>query len=175
VNVLSAPVGIQLKITVLTGDATMDALLTTIVLWLSLNYGLPAADAHPQIEFVPAKEISFLRYNAITPETRSEIAPRIDALIKTGRETVALYFPTRKVILLSDSWTGRTPAELSVLVHEMVHHLQYSAALTYECSAAREALAYEAQDKWLNLFGSSLMSEFEIDAFTLKVSTSCGF
>ena len=66
-------------------------------------------------------------------------------------------------------------AEVSVLVHEVVHHLQTSAKLTYECPAARERLAYAAQEKWLGLFGRSLESDFEIDAFTLKVSTMCGY
>src|SRR5436190_495475 len=152
----------------------MEALLTTIVLWLSLNYPLPSVDAHPTIEFASAREIAFVRYGAFTPEARNELAPRLDALTKAGRETVALYDPARKTIMLSEGWTGRTPAELSVLVHEMVHHLQTSAGLTYECPAAREVLAYEAQEKWLGLSGLSLMSEFGIDAFTLKISTTCG-
>lgn len=44
-----------------------------------------------------------------------------------------------------------------------------------ECPGARERLAYAAQDKWLNLFGRDLSSEFELDAFTLKMTTACGF
>jgi hypothetical protein len=36
-------------------------------------------------------------------------------------------------------------------------------------------MAYAAQDKWLNLFGRDLSSEFELDAFTLKMTTACGF
>jgi len=69
--------------------------------------------------------------------------------------------------------TGRTPAELSVLVHEMVHHLQNQAGTTYECPAERERLAYEVQDKWLGLFGRNLEGEFEINGLALLISTSC--
>jgi hypothetical protein len=76
---------------------------------------------------------------------------------------------------LPDQWTGRSAAELSVLVHELVHHLQEAAELRYECPAAREQLAYAAQERWLGLFGLSLSSEFDIDPFTLKISTECGF
>ena len=86
---------------------------------------------------------------------------------------VALYDDQTKTIYLSDKWAGSTPAELSVLVHEMVHHLQNEAGTTYECPAEREKLAYEVQDKWLGLFGRNLEGEFEINGLALLVSTSC--
>ena len=89
------------------------------------------------------------------------------------RDVVALYDDQTKTIYLSDKWTGRTPAELSVLVHEMVHHLQNEAGTTYECPAEREKLAYEVQDKWLGLFGRNLEGEFEINGLALLISTSC--
>jgi hypothetical protein len=63
---------------------------------------------------------------------------------------------------------------MSVVVHEMVHHLQNKAGMSFACPAEREQMAYAAQEKWLGLFGLSLRSEFEIDAFTLKVTTTCG-
>jgi hypothetical protein len=86
---------------------------------------------------------------------------------------VALYDDRTGTILLSDRWTGHTPAELSVLVHELVHHMQKVAQRKYACPAAREELAYEAQEKWLNLFGQSLLAAFEIDPMTLKLRTAC--
>ena len=153
----------------------MDALLTTIVLWLSLNFDLPATYDHPKI--VPVTEIVLLRYRAFTLEQQREIL----ALHRNGtspdksRQVVAIYDDTSRTIFLPDGWTGKTPAELSVLVHEMVHHLQKGASLAYECPAAREKPAYAAQEKWLGQFGRSLLSEFDIDQFTLKVSTACGF
>ncbi len=84
-----------------------------------------------------------------------------------------MYNDDTKTIYLPNGWAGRTPAELSILVHEMVHHLQNVAKLTHDCPAAREKLAYEAQDKWLALFGTSLEDEFGIDAFTLFAKTGC--
>ena len=61
------------------------------------------------------------------------------------------------------------------LLHELVHHIQTTAHLKYECPAAREKLAYAAQEKWLGLFNLSLASEFNIDPFTLKVATECAY
>ena len=118
-----------------------------------------------------------LRYQAFTPAQRREVpsSPREITAGSHPREVVAVYDDRSKTIFLPDTWTGETPADLSVLVHEMVHHLQNSAHVTYECPGARERLAYAAQDKWLKLFGRDLTSEFDIDAFTLKVTTTCGF
>src|SRR6185503_9446763 len=66
-------------------------------------------------------------------------------------------------------WSGTTAAELSMLVHEMVHHMQNGAGLKYECPEAREELAFTAQERWLSLFGTDLDAEFGIDPFTLLV------
>jgi hypothetical protein len=154
----------------------MDALLTAVVLWLSVNFALAATDRHPKIEFVSPVEIAFVRYGATTPQARREIAARLtpDAIARL-REVMAVYDDQKGTILLQEGWTGRTPAELSILVHEMVHHLQGVAGMIHACPAERERLAYAAQEKWLGLFGESLESAFDIDAFTLKVSTTCGF
>lgn len=162
----------------------MTELLTAIVLWLSLNYELPASFDHPKIEQVPAAEITYMRYRAFTPERRREVAAAIAQSSSAqsssakpdskSRAVVAIYDDTKRTIYLPDGWTGTTPAELSVLVHEIVHHLQTTGKLKFECPAQREAMAYQAQEKWLGLFGKSLASEFELDEFTVKVSTTCG-
>jgi hypothetical protein len=139
----------------------MNALLTAIVTWLSINSGLPAIYDLPQVTLMPQVQITKLRYG-------------IDRLAE-GRAVVAAYDEKNGAILLPSEWTGRTPAELSILVHEMVHHLQSKAGLSYPCPGAREAVAYAAQAKWLGQFGSDLAREFEVDAFTLKIMTSCLF
>ena len=54
---------------------------------------------------------------------------------------MAAYDPLTQTIFLPERWTGNTPAEISVLVHEMVHHLQNVARLKYECVQASEELA----------------------------------
>ena len=147
----------------------MQALLTAIVVWLSASFDLPAIYESPRIEFVSAAQMTAQRYKSILPAERADVTQGD----KAGSDTVALYNDDTKTIYLPDGWAGRTPAELSVLVHEMVHHLQNVAKLTHECPQQREKLAYKAQDKWLALFGTSLEREFEIDGFTLLAKTGC--
>ncbi len=154
----------------------MDALLTTIVLWLSINFNLPGTFDLPKVEFVRPIEITFFRYQAFTAEAQRQVlaSQAADNATNGRREVVAVYDARRTRILLPQGWNGQTPAEVSVVVHEMVHHLQNKSGLKYACVGEREKLAYEAQEKWLSLFGQSLEKEFEIDAFTLKMSTTCG-
>ena len=137
----------------------MNALLTAIVTWLSINFGLPAIYDHPSVAVVTEAQVTKLRYGTDH--------------VSDGRVVMAVYNDATHSVSLTNSWTGRTPAELSVLVHEMVHHLQNKAGLSYRCPAAREVLAYAAQAKWLSQFGSDLEREFGIDPMTLKVRTSC--
>jgi len=94
-------------------------------------------------------------------------------LLEGGSEIVAVYEDATQTIFLPEGWAGASPAEMSVLVHEMVHHLQGNAKLGYACPQEREKLAYAAQQRWLGLFGRTLSSEFEIDPFTLLVRTGC--
>ena len=152
----------------------MQALLMALITWLSANYGLPANYDLPQVRFAAPREIASIRYGAFNPERRREVAVEDDALRPDQQSSiVSVYEDKTRTIVLPVGWQGITPAELSILVHEAVHHLQNAAGLTYACPQEREALAYEAQEKWLTVFGQSLSSEFQIDGMTLLVNTKC--
>ncbi|WP_428843149.1 DUF6647 family protein [Sinorhizobium terangae] len=86
---------------------------------------------------------------------------------------VAVYDDEARTVYLPDGWTGKTPGELSVLVHEMVHHIQNVGGLKFACPEEREKTAFEAQKRWLGSFGSDLETEFGLDPFTVLVRTNC--
>ncbi len=148
--------------------------LKQIVIWLSTNFDLPRIFMHPNIEIVSRAEIAALLCKGfvwVAPRdivTENRRGPPLDT---SG--VVAVYDDEMKTIYLHEGWTGATPAERSILVHQMVNHLQNLGKLKYECSPAREALAYAAQDKWLALSGLNLVDEFELDPFMLAVGTRC--
>jgi hypothetical protein len=143
----------------------MEALLSTIVTWLSINFALPAIHEHPRIEYVPPVQMAALRYRGL--------AGRNASLHAGSDSIVALYHRERKTIYLPESWSPRTPAEISVLVHEMVHHLQNFANESYGCPQEMEKPAYKAQAQFLEQFGTNLEREFGIDGLTLIVRTNC--
>jgi hypothetical protein len=83
------------------------------------------------------------------------------------------YEARSRTIYLRDDWNSRNASDVSVLVHELVHYLQDRAALHFDCSALREEIAYNAQQRWLQLLSTDLQTEFGIDQMTLKLETAC--
>jgi uncharacterized protein DUF6647 len=149
-----------------------QALLIAIETWVSSQFDLPVIHEHPRIEFALPAKITSLRFRGLLSDPGAQVAPN-DRSSSAQHDTVAVYYDATRTIYLPAGWTGGTPAELSVLVHEVVHHLQNVLRLKYECPQEREKLAYIAQDRWLALFGQSLESDFHIDAFSLLVKTRC--
>jgi hypothetical protein len=137
----------------------MQETLTVIMTWLSLNFGLLPTDIPAGIEIVPKEHISRIATGGA------------GAFIDEG--VVSVYDDRTRIIYLAEGWTGNSPRETSILVHEVVHHLQNIPAMKFPCPAARERAAYEAQNLWLGQYGLDLRSEFGIDAMTLKIMTKC--
>ena len=154
-------------------DATRSAedLLHEIVSWLSSNFDLPAIEDHPNIKFASKTKLATMQaedrahWQGLTQDEGTDQPAQ--------HRVVALYDHKSRTIFLPDDWIGKSPADQSVLVHEMVHHLQNLANLKFECPMAREKLAYLAQDKWLGRFGTSLENEFDVDMFTVLISSAC--
>jgi hypothetical protein len=149
----------------------MNMMFSWIVTWLSVNLSLPAIYEHPQIEYVSHERILAVSISAQPVDSAMKAAYMPPG--RSRRNIEAVYDDSSRTIYLDQNWTGLTPAEMSVLVHEMVHHLQNVAGLKYECEQAREEVAYIAQDKWLTLFGRNLMKEFRFDPMTMLVRTKC--
>jgi hypothetical protein len=149
-----------------------QTLLTVLETWVSSQFDLPAIHEHPSIGFASPAKIASLRFTGLLSDPGAQVAPN-DRASSAQHDTIAIYYDATRTIYLPEGWTGGTPAELSVLVHEVVHHFQNVLKLKYECPQEREKLAYIAQDRWLALFGHSLESDFHMDAFSLLVKTRC--
>jgi hypothetical protein len=145
------------------GAAAEPPDLAALAAWAAAELRAPAPAALPRIAFAPPEELHRLRYGAPAVEGTAAL------------DLVALYDDATRTIHLPEGWTGDSPRERSVLVHEMAHHLQNLAGRRFACAAEREAEAYALQDRWLAQSGSSLESAFEIDALTLLVLTRCGY
>jgi len=135
------------------------SLIDAIELWLGANFDLEPAAGPPSLVTVAASRLVEIRYGSAGAVSAGDV--------------MGAYDDASRTIYLTDGWNGRTPEQLSVLVHEMVHHLQASADMRFACPGEREALAYRAQDAWLRLFGTDLESAFGIDPATLLVATVC--
>lgn len=148
-------------------------LLAAIQDWLVSEFDLPRVERQPRIELAPPASIALLRYEGLLSTPRPGGAPNGALDLSSESDIVAVYVDSTETIYLPERWTGTTAAELSVLVHELVHHVQNVGGLKYACSQEREKLAYEAQERWLGLFGRSLERDFDLDGFSLLVKTRC--
>lgn len=145
------------------------ALMQAIVVWLADNFGLPRDADLPTVRRETATRITAMHNGDALSDD-----PQYRYATPPGERTViATYDSLSGTVYLPEAWQGRTAAELSILVHEMVHHLQHRGHRRYACVEAGEALAFDAQDRWLGLFGSDLATEFQIDGFTRLAATLC--
>ena len=64
-----------------------------------------------------------------------------------GNVPRGLYAPETGEITLVLPWSAQDPHDVSVLLHELVHHRQN--AKHYYCEAAKEHTAYKLQKAWL--------------------------
>ncbi len=153
---------------------THARLAEAIVTWLSADFPLPANYQRPRIEIVSPLQMAAVRYRGLSASLQARVVSD-EQWLERMRDTVALYEDSSGTIYLREGWTGATPTETSVLVHEMVHHLQNLAGEKFECAQARERPAYAAQKKWLETAGLDFFREFETDPVTLMSRTACGF
>jgi uncharacterized protein DUF6647 len=140
------------------GETPGQAVLTSIITWVSNTLDLPAIYDQPHVERAPKVKLTAALHGS----------PLV-----SQRGVLSMYDDAKHTIYLPEDWSGQTPEGISILIHEMVHHLQNIAGLKYECPQGREKLAYVAQERWLSMSGRSLEKDFGIDPLTYLLSTEC--
>jgi hypothetical protein len=141
----------------------LEALTGAVVAWTAEHMGLPLPAALPRIVLQTPEAMARLRAGG---------AP---AFHRAGGAPLALYAREGATILLPSGWSGRDAVEVSMLVHEIVHHLQATSGRPPACPAAAEAEAFAVQADWLRLFGGDLGRDLGIDGLYLKLLGACGF
>lgn len=112
---------------------TLPELVSRLDDWLDGRTDLPRRGATPMIRMVSAAEAAFLRGAHVRHH---------------GGRTRGLYDPETAVIHLVRPWSARDPYDVSVLLHELVHHRQAVSGHWY-CPGAQELPAYRLQRDWL--------------------------
>ena len=150
----------------------MQTLMTLIVVWLSINFGAPRDFDHPRIAFATPTELAEGRLGQTMPPSRT-VGETDNPELSAAPEVYAYYNDASRTIYLPAGWSAASPKDVSILVHELVHHLQNAEGAKFGCPQEREKDAYRAQRAWLQLFDLSLEQEFELDGLTLLVRTNC--
>ena len=76
-----------------------------------------------------------------------------------------LYDPVLRRIYLVAPWSENSDWDVSILVHELVHHVQFSVR-DWDCPNQAELQAYRLQDAWLAERG--LTGDFDWAQITLQ-------
>ncbi len=105
--------------------------------WLDQNTDLPRRAAPPDIHLTSTAHLA-------------RLAPVRAA--NEASKTRGLYDPTSATIWLVRPWNGKNPYDVSVLLHELIHHRQAQHGHFY-CPGAQELPAYRWQQRWLNDLG----------------------
>ena len=107
--------------------------------WLDAQSGYaPAGDA-PAVRIV----------------SRARLAAVNGVASRVGPKTRGLYDPETATVYLVRPWDPRRAEDVSVLLHELVHHRQRGARHWY-CPGAQEPDAYALQESWLAAEGATL-------------------
>jgi len=117
----------------------MTTLVSTLEGWLDAQADWPRRDGVPRVRLVSAWQAA-VRRDATTS-------------FQPGRLR-GLYDPDRSEILLVRPWDPSNALDVSVLLHELVHHRQ--APHHWYCPAAQELPAYRLQEVWLVEQGLSI-------------------
>jgi hypothetical protein len=107
------------------------------IAWIIQRTGWPAANVPPIkiTSFAHLRELSGLSSDA------EWIRP------------AAFYSKREHLIYLADSWNKDDLVDQSILVHELVHHLEIEDHVQFACWGRYEAQAYELQIQWLRTQG----------------------
>lgn len=110
----------------------VGALTVALERWLDRESPYPARDENPAIRL-----ISEQRAYALSGQGQ-----------RLGFRRRGLYDAETGTIYLVRPWSMRSPSDVSVLLHELVHHRQVGAR-HWVCPGQQEEPAYRLQDAWL--------------------------
>ena len=150
----------------------MKEIITALMLWISTQTGWPIPD-HPNITYIQNGKEFFLLSHDCDKKPDQKICLDYD-----GDESniLALYNHLTKTIYLNkDFWIASVKVQ-SILLHELVHHMQYYRdykGYSMMCKGLIEKEAYDLQEEWLEKRGLTLEDTIQLGALFRHVITQC--
>ena len=132
--------------------STIDALMLSLEKWLDRESPYPRRTDPVTVRLIRTGE-----------------AMPWSALVNYSNSTRRGYYdPQSSTIYLVEPWSADNPHDVSVLLHELVHHRQQIAG-NWECPNAQELPAYRLQDKWL----AELGLKARVNWLAVLIESSC--
>ena len=152
-------------------------ILLAMMVWISSITALPVGPI-PHMQYSDGKTMKLMLYGCDQKEQKdSEVCKTIQNMDVKSRDnnTLGLYDHHRHIVYLNPSIKKLHPiVRNSVIVHELVHAMQFPAKVPYKCFGELEELAYEVQNKYLKKHGrKDMYEELDLSPLYLMVLFSC--
>lgn len=143
----------------------MDVLLTALMLWAANYTGLPVPETPPTVKYVDSCKIHL---TAFPDGDCAEDHLRATAIYDDG----TMWLPDNV------NWANPSLFQVSILLHEVVHHIQFEAGHTIDSTPCPgrdlERPAYAAQAAFLSAAGvEDPLKMMGLNGLTLHFLTSC--
>jgi len=154
----------------------MIELIMTLMVWISVHTEFIIPDP-PSIEINTKVELRDIIYGCKELKTEdpikwNEICREMDW---AARSVVAVYNHDSKVIHLPEYFNPKILSHRSILLHELVHHMQYANGYNkkVECMELLESQAYDLQEKWLEENNAEMPDDLKIGPIMRSLVTRC--
>ena len=152
-------------------------LIFNLMLWISTTTGYVIPDP-PNIGYKTGPELTHMLYGCEKPnEYTKEICEKVERGETRTERTLAIYnHDTQTIYMLKGlgELYDKTIVR-SVLLHELIHHLQYQNNVNFRCLGKYEKEAYALQDNWLEEQGYAPVTEvLDLNPLYLMMIFQCG-
>jgi hypothetical protein len=138
-------------------DAAFLKSAEKLAAWIDDRSDFGAMPFHPAYIFVPKDDLKYITYQSagIDPDS-----------VGGTFEILASYY--HGVMWLSEDFDIVTDAP--ILLHELVHHLQFIEGRVYSCSQEQELEAYDLHNRYARETGAT---DLVVDAVTVMLVSMC--
>jgi len=151
----------------------VNEMMLSLMVWINAVTGFTIPEI-PHIRTATFSEMKHITYDC---DYIREINKTVCNTDNIGELTLALYLPNEKTILLYEDWNKYKKVDQSILLHELIHHMQhennYDKDMKFCGMPALEAQAYEMQNEWLKKYEMTLQKDLSISPSFLFVITQC--
>ena len=134
----------------------MKEILTALLLWIGTNSTYNIDIPLPTVIFMEQEQMEKIYYGP-------------DKEVGAGR-LYGFYNLEKDIIVLQAGWDRNDPWHLSILLHEMVHYVQDTNNIEYQCVAQMEQESWPLQKQYL---ANVHNFHWEFDALWHMVISSC--
>jgi hypothetical protein len=154
----------------------VHVLTLALLAWIAAKTGLAAPES-PRIAFVPEYQMRGVFEAAAYPDRQPQADVPANQRVSDAHQTsgiLAFYLHATATVYLPETWRPDALRNQSILLHELVHHVQVFNKVVPACHAALERQAYALQATWLREHGIADPYEFiGTDELTVALRSAC--